>query len=192
MGRARPERELVEQAYKRNRNSKAHEIAEEIGLIDSMGFDKAVDYVRQVKKSMKAKGEFPKPHYAPDQDRLDDIKTLFELRGYDLPEKTLFRALLLHCYYQLKDTDDSTHMAAIPDTYTMNSRCKNPLHISVAIKACEIAVEHYMRTRDETLNEKSRAKGFPDAGLNYTDERFIEKLSITDEELPHMKSIKRG
>ena len=60
MGNRRPERETVEQALLQNPKRHAYEIAEDIGITDIMGYDKAVDYVRQVKKSMKKKGQIIK------------------------------------------------------------------------------------------------------------------------------------
>ena len=38
----RPERDQVEKALSENPKRKAHEIAEEAGLIDTIGYDKAV------------------------------------------------------------------------------------------------------------------------------------------------------
>ena len=66
----RPERDLVEKAYLENRRRKAHEIAEEVGLIEAMGYEKAVDYVRSVKKSMREKGQLKPARIAPDEERL--------------------------------------------------------------------------------------------------------------------------
>jgi hypothetical protein len=185
----RPEREMVEKAYMADSRRKAYEIAEEVGLVESLGYDKAVDYVRRVKKSMRIKGQLKAGAYAPDEERLADITTLFELRE-DMSAKLAYTMLLLNCYYRLRSEDDTVHMMAIDDTYEKNSALKRPFTMAEAIQICEAALTQYMNSIDEEKNEAARKKGYPGAGLNYTDERFIEKLEITESELQHMKSIK--
>lgn len=182
---------MVEQAYMTNARRKAYEIAEEIGLIDSLGYDKAVDYVRRVKKSMRIKGQLVGA-YATDEARLADITTLFELRQGEMSSRIAFTMLLLNCYYRLRSEDDTVHMMAIDDTYEKNRNLKQPFTTSEAIQLCEAALSHYMKSIDEKKNEAARKRGYPGAGLNYTDERFIETLDITKSELRHMKSIKGG
>lgn len=181
---------MVENAYMIDPQRKAYEIAEEVGLIESLGYDKAVDYVRRVKKSMRIKGQLKVGAYAPDEERLSDITTLFELRQGDISSKSAYTMLLLNCYYRLRSEDDTVHMMAIDDTYEKNKALKRPFAMADAIKLCEAALTHYTNSKDEEKNEAARKKGYPGAGLNYTDERFIEKLEITESELQHMKSIK--
>lgn len=192
MGKQRPERELVIQAYKENPRIKAYEIAEEVGLVESLGYDKAVDYVRGVKKSLKEKGIITVGAYATDEERLTDITTLFEIRQDTINHRTACLMLLLNCYYRLRSEDDDVHMAAFDDTYAKNKSLKDPCSMIEAVKACDIALVHYMNSINIEKNEEARKRGFPGAGLNYTDESFIEKLSITEEELQHMISIKGG
>lgn len=186
----RPERDLVEQALKENPRRKAHEIAGEIGLIENMGYDKAVDYVRRVKKSMRENGQIQRGSYASDEDRLQDVTTLFELRK-GKENGAAYMMLLLNCYYRLRSEDDDIHMMAIDDTYEKNRELDEPFSISEAIRICEIALAQYTMSRDEAKNKAAKKRGYPGAGLNYTDESFIEKLEITQEELAHMVSIGR-
>lgn len=189
MGNKRPERDAVEQALLHNPKRHAYEIAEEIGLTDTMGYDKAIGYVRQVKKSMRGKGQLVTGNYAPDHERLQDIETLFEIRDGSMSYKASFMILLMNCYYRLRSNDDDIHMGAIDNTYEKNSQLVEPIPMHATIKICESALEHYMRSIDDAHNAAARRRGFPRAGLNYTDERFIDVLEITESELPLMRSI---
>ena len=193
MGKKRPEREIVEKLLKENRGRKAHDIAEEAGLIAAMGYEKAVEYVKQVRKSMKRTGALPPDtaKYAPDVERLEDITRLFELRQGTMSKQAAKAMLLLNCYYRLRSEDDTIHMGAIDDTYAKNADLKEPLDMRKAIDICELALEKYMDSIDEQKNEAAIKHGFIGAGLNYTSESLIEKLEITEEELQHMKSIRR-
>lgn len=195
MARKRPERDLVEKLLKENRRRKAHDIAEEVGLVETMGYDKAVDYVRNVRKSMRKTGAFPEEKYkfASDDSRLEDITKLFELRrGKVIDEKVAYLMLMLNCYYRLRSTDDDIHVLAIDDTYAKNRELVEPLPMSTAIQLCEIAVARYMQSNDEQEKERAIRKGLPGAGFSYASETLILKLAITEEELQHMKSIRKG
>lgn len=195
MARKRPEREIVEKLLKDNRRRKAHDIAEEVGLVDTMGYDKAVDYVRNVRKSMRKAGSFPEEKYkfASDESRLEDITKLFELRhGKVIEEKVAYLMLMLNCYYRLRSADDDIHILAIDDTYAKNRELVEPLPMLVAIQLCEVALARYMQSNDEQEKERAIRKGLPGAGFSYASETLILKLAITDEELQHMKSIKKG
>lgn len=188
----RPERGQVEQALQENPRRKAHEIAEEAGLIETMGYDKAVSYVRRVKKSLRENGQIKVGAFATDEERLEDINTLFELRKGTMSRNAAYMLLLLNCYYRFRSEDDAIHMMAIDDTYEKNSQLEEPFAMVEAIRICDIALAQYMLSRDEEKNEAARKRGYPGAGLNYTDERLIEKLEITESEILHMKSIKSG
>lgn len=194
MGKARPEREAVEALIKDNRRRKAHEIAEAVGLIETLGYDRAVNYVKQVRRSMKKSGALPEEQnkYAPDEERLEDIETLFELRQGTMSPGAAYHMLLLFCYYRLRSQDDSIHIMAFDDTYEKNGQLENPFPLSIAVNIGEKALAQYMRSIDEEQNEAARAKGFPGAGLNYTSDTLRYKLEITDEELPHLKTITKG
>lgn len=193
MGKKRPERDIVEKLLKENRRRKAHDIAEEAGLIAAMGYEKAVEYVKQVRKAMKRSGELPPDteKYAADVDRLEDITKLFEIRQGTMNKTVAQAMLLLNCYYRLRSEDDKIHMGAIDDTYAKNAELKNPLEMRIAIGICELALEKYMDSIDEEKNAAAIKHGFIGAGLNYTSESLIEKLEITEAELQHMKSIRR-
>ena len=195
MARKRPERDLVVQLLLENRRRKAHDIAEEVGLVETMGHDKAVDYVRNVRKTMKKAGTFPveKYRFASDEERLEDITKLFELRkGKTINEKVANLMLMLNCYYRYRSEDYDTHWGAIDDTYEKNKELKEPLPMETAIHLCTVALKWYTRSNDEKEIERAKRKGLPGAGLCYASETLIQKLAITDEELQHMKSIKRG
>lgn len=195
MARKRPERDRVEKLLKENRRRKAHDIAEEVGLVETMGYEKAVDYVRNVRKSIRKAGTFPdeKYRYASDEERLDDITKLFELRkGKAIDEKVAYLMLMLNCFYRFRSQDDDIHMMAIDDTYAKNQALEEPLPWSTAIQLCEIAQARYMQSINEKEIERAKRKGLPYAGFCYASDTLIEKLAITDEELQHMKSIKKG
>lgn len=194
MGRRRPERDLVEKLIKEDRRRKAHDIAGEIGLIENMGYDKAVDYVRRVRKAMKKSGDLPRKEYIPasDSDRMEDIDKLFELRrGKTISKKVAESMLMLNCYYRLRSENDDIHICAIDDTYAKNGSLKGPLDMRDAISLCEFALARYMDSRDEEKNEVARKIGYPGAGLHYSNRTLIEILDITEEELQHMKSFRR-
>lgn len=193
MGRRKPERDQVETLIKEDRRRKAHDIAQETGLIDSMGYDKAVDYVRRVRKEMKKNGDLPRREYihASDADRMADIDKLFELRhDRKVGKKVLESMLMLNCYYRLRSEDDDIHIMAIDDTYAKNRELNSPLSMADAISLCEFALGRYMDSRDEKKNQEMQAMGYPGAGLNYSSRSLIELLEITEEELQHMISIK--
>ena len=192
MGKRRPERDIVEQAYRDNPRRKAHEIAAEAGLIESMGYDKAVSYVRRVKKALRQSGQITAGAYSTDKERLQDITTLFELRQGKIVRETAYLMLLLNCYYRFRSEDDTIHMLAIDDTYEKNAQLEEPFPMIEAVHICDVALAQYMQSIDEARNEAAKKRGYPGAGLNYTDESFIEKLEITEIELEHMSSIKKG
>ena len=187
----RPERDQVEKSLSKNPKRKAHEIAEEAGLIDTIGYDRAVSYVKQVKRNMKAKGQIQIGPRATDAERMQDIDTLFTIRsGKKLPKATTTMMLLLNCYYRLRSENDSIHIMAIDDTYAKNAELENPLTMAEAINVCEIALNRYMRSIDEEQNEAARKRGFPGAGIHYTDDNLIKKLAISDKEKESLISFK--
>ena len=193
MGNRRPERDRVEELIKEDRRRKAHDIAEETGLIGTMGYDKAVDYVRRVRRDMKKSGELPPKKYiaASDSERMEDIDKLFELRHGKISKKVAQSMLTLNCYYRLRSEDDDIHIMAIDDTYAKNRELKNPLEMRDALQICQFALERYVDSRDEEKNQAAMKIGYPGAGLNYSSNSLIELLEITEEELQYMKSIRR-
>lgn len=191
MSKRRPERDMVEAAYLENSKRKAYDVAEEAGLIETMGYDKAISYVKTVKKSMRNKGQITGSALASETDRLTDVIKLFELRRGEMSRKAAYFILLLNCYYRLRSENDDVHMMAIDNTYEMNKNLEEPFLLRDAIHICDVALAQYMDSIDDEKNEAAKKKGYPGAGLNYNDDRFIEKLEITEEELQHMKSIRK-
>lgn len=160
-----------------------------------MGYEKAVDYVRRVRKEMKRNGDIPRREYIPalDSDRMVDVDKLFQLRhGEKVSKKVASSMLLLNCYYRLRSEDDDIHIRAIDDTYAKNNDLKNPLDLRDAVDLCQYALEKYMESRDEEKNRQMKAIGYPGAGLNYSSKTLIELLELTDEELQYMRSIEKG
>lgn len=194
MGKARPERAEVERLILDNRKRKAHEIAQEVGLIDTMGYDKAVSYVRQVRRSMRKSGALPeqKNKFASDEERLADIETLFELRQGTMSKEAAYYMLLLFCYYRLRSQDDTVHMMAFDDTDEKNSQLENPMEPYNLLRLKEKALTQYMHSIDEEMDTAAKALGYPGAGLNYTNDSLRLKLEITEEELQHLISIQKG
>ena len=195
MGRKRPERDLVVELLKTNRRRNANDIAEEAGLIETMGYEKAVDYVRSVKKSMIKAGTFPEEPYrfASEEDRLEDITKLFELRkGKAINEQVAYLMLLLNCFYRLRSQDDDIHWRAMDDTYEKNLELEEPLPWDTAIRICGVAQARYMQSINEQEIARAKRKGLPYAGFCYASDTLIQELAITDEELQHMKSIRKG
>lgn len=192
MGRRRPERDEVERLIKEDRRRKAHDIAQECGLVATMGYEKAVDYVRRVRKEMRKNGELPRKKYTypSDADRMADIDKLFELRhGGKMSRKVARSMLTLNCYYRLRSEDYDTHIRAIDDTY---AKCREMgINMAAAIRICEFALERYSESRDDEMNRAAISLGFPGAGMNYSSQSLIDILEITEEELPHLISIKR-
>lgn len=191
MGKKRPERDMVESSLINNPKQRAYEIAAEVGLVEAMGYDDAVSYVRRVRKDMRKKGKITTGAHATDADRLNDVEKLFELRQGEMSSGAAYFMLLLNCYYKLRSDDDDIHLRAIDDTYEKNAYLKSPFPMSEAIKICEIALAQYTNSIDEAKNEVAKKRGYPGAGLNYSDEKFIDKLEITKEELQHMESIEK-
>ena len=175
------ERKAVETMIINEPFKKAYEIAVETGT--------DADYVRNVKRSMRRKGQIAPSRPATDQERLEDLTALLQKRNGRMSHKAAANMLMHNCYYRLRSQDDSIHASAIDDTYTINNGLKNPLPMSEAIKLCEIAVEHYMRSINKYENERAIELGYPGAGLNYSDRAIKDKWEIKDHELPlvHMR-----
>ena len=192
MGKRRPERDQVETLIKEDRRRKALDIAKETGLTEAMGDDKAVEYVRRVRKEMRKSGELPRKKYihASDSDRMADIDKLFELRHGKIKKAVATAMLTLNCYYRLRSEDDDIHIMAIDDTYDKNRRLLNPRPMAEVIELCNFALAQYMESRDPEKNQAKKAMGYPGAGLNYSSRSLIELLEITEEEMQHMISIR--
>ena len=195
MAKARPELEDVKQLILENPRMRAGHIAEKVGLVDDMGYDKAVDYVRSVKKRLRKSGSFEEammdPKLSQDEERLEDITKLIELRNGKMSKKAAYNLLLLNCYYRMRSKEDQINWTSIDHTYALNDSLQNPYSIHEAIRICEIAMEKYMDSRDEEKNKRARLRGLPNAGLNYSAENLYYKLEVTDEEAVHLKTIRK-
>lgn len=197
MAKKRPEREAIEAMILDKPRMMAADIANQVGLIQQIGYDKAVAYVRGVKKSLRKQGDLPNwdnGSRTSDSERLEDLNKLFELRiqaGNQIERKVAYTMLLLNCYYRLRSEDYSTHIGAFDDTYVKNLMIVEPFVPSIAVKICTAALEKYNSSINEASNEFAIQRGYPGAGIHYTDDSFIRYLQITPEELKHMKSIRK-
>lgn len=182
--------ETVRKAILQNYEWKAGKVAAYLGLTDELGYEKAVDYVRMVRKKMREDGDLiqpeEKPKYADPEDRLKDVLKLFELRKCNVRKKEAKNMLLTMCYWtmQLKG-----NYAAVSDTMDMNDRLKRPLPFPEIEEICNIAQEYGFDALDEEKNAAAIADGFPGAGLNWTSSSLYYKFNISDDELPHLNTI---
>ena len=165
-------------------------IADRLGLVDEMGYDKATDYVRYVRRKMRENGdlllEIEKPKYAAPEERLEDVLKLFELRNYNVRKKAATNMLFCMCYWTMAIAGN---MKAVCDTMDMNDRLKKPLPFRDIEKACNDAQELGFAALDEKKNREAMAMGFPGAGLNWTSAALYHKFEVTEDELPHLKTI---
>lgn len=106
-----------------------------------------------------------------------------------MSRKAAATMLMHNCYYRLRSQDDDVHARAIEDTYTINETLRHPLPMIEAIRICEVAIDHYMKSIDPELNEKALALGYPGAGLHYSDRVIKDKWEVKEHELPliHMR-----
>ena len=183
----RKDREKIEKLLLKDPYQKAYDIAAEIGAAEDM--ERAVNYVRSVRRQMIRKGQIPPSRQATDKERLEDLTALFEKRQGRMSRRAAGYVLLHNCYYRLRSQDDEIHSRAIEYTYDMNEKLLHPLPILEAIRICEIAVDTYMRSIDPEKNEKARRYGFQGAGLHYADRTIKDLWEVKEHELPliHMR-----
>lgn len=169
---------------------RAGKVAAFLGLTDEMGYEKATDYVRMVRKKMRADGDLiqpeEKPKYAEPEDRLADVLTLFELRNYNIRKKEAKNMLMAMCYWIMRLRGN---YAAVSETMDMNERLKRPLTFPEIEEICNVAQEYGFDAMNEIKNAAAIADGFPGAGLNWTSASLYYKFNIDDAELPHLKTI---
>lgn len=181
---------LVRDTIMKNPKVKAGVIADMLGLVDELGYDEATDYVRAVRRRMRANGdlipEVEKPKYASPEDRLADVLKLFELRGYNVRKKPASFMLLGMCYWTMSIAGN---VKAVCDTMDMNDQLKRPFPFQDIERICNDAQELGFAALDEVKNYEARALGYPGAGLNWTSVSLYHKFEVTDEELPHLKTI---
>lgn len=172
----RAERQAVEAMIIDRPDKKAHEIAREIGTDP--------DYVKSVRTQLRKKGKLLKPRQATDEERLEDLRELFDKRHGKMSRKAAAAMLMHHCYYMFRSQDDDIHAKAIEETYALNDRLQNPFPIQTAIQLCEDALGFYMQSINTIMNEKAKELGYPGAGLHYSDRAIIDKWEIKESELP--------
>lgn len=174
----------------KNHKLKAGQIAEMLGLVGELGYDGATDYVRAVRRNMRKTGDLipepEKPPYAAPEDRLADVLKLFELRNYNVRKKAAVNMLLAMCYWTMQLEGNGK---AVCDTMDMNDRLKRSLPFKEIEKICNDAQDMGFAAIDPIKNYAAQAQGYPDAGLNWTSINLYYKFEVTDEELPHLKTI---
>ena len=152
-------------------------VAAYLGLTDEMGYDKATDYVRMVRKKMRDNGDLimpeEKPKYADPADRLADVLTLFELRKYNVRKKEAKNMLLTMCYWTMLLKGNYT---AVSDTMDMNAKLKRSLPFQEIEEICNAAQEYGFEAMDEAKNALAIAEGFPGSGLNWTSDSLYYKF----------------
>lgn len=182
--------QLVRDTIMKNHTLKAGQIADMLGLVGELGYDEATDYVRAVRRNMRKTGDLipepEKPPYASPKDRLADVLTLFELRNYNVRKKPASYMLLNMCYWTMQLEGNAK---AVCDTMDMNDRLKRSLPFKDIEAICNEAQEKGFDALDPIKNFKAQADGFPDAGLNWTSASLYYKFEVTEEELPHLKTI---
>lgn len=185
-----PKRDLAVQTILEHPEWKAGRVAEEIGLIEEMDHDKATEYIRQVRKSMRKKGELVIAEHTmvPESDRLEDVKTLFRIRNYNVSKKAASAMLLMHCYWTMRLYGN---WVAVSDTMDLNDKLKHPFPFPEIEQICNLAQERGFDSLDPEKNAQAKLKGFANAGLNYTSGSLYYKFDVRDEELPHLKTIEK-
>lgn len=193
MAKRHPKRDEIERMLVQYPKRKAYHIATECGLDTEMGAERAVEYIRSVRKALRKKGLLPsaKPEIVPDAERLADITKLFEIRHGKMSKRAAATMLLLNCYYRFRSEDDEIHGTAIDSTYKLNDGLQHPLPYTDAIHICDIALANYMASIDEERNAAAVKHGFPGAGLNYANRTLIDRCEITDGELEHLNTIRK-
>ena len=185
-----PKRDLAVQTIKEHPEWRAVVVASHIGLIEEMGNDKAVEYIRQVRKSLKRKGELMvravcESEYT-EAERLEDVLKLFELRKYDVTKRAASSMLLMLCYWTMREAGN---FKAVSDTMELNDKLKHPLSFTEIEQVCNLAQERGFDSFDEEKTLQANLRGFKNAGLNYTSSSLFYKFEVTDEELSYLKTI---
>ena len=185
-----PKREKVVQTILEHPEWKAGAVAEHVGLIEEMGYDKATDYIKQVRKSMRKKGQLirkPTMEYT-DEERLADVKWLFISRDYVMSKKAASAMLLMMCYWTMRT---GGNYKAVSDTMEMNDKLRRPLSFQEIEQVCNLAQERGFDSMAEEKSSQAKIRGFVNAGLNYTSDSLYYKFEVKEAELPHLKTIKK-
>lgn len=180
-----PKRDIAVQTILEHPEWKASVVAEHIGLIEEMGSDKATEYIRQVKKSMRRKGQLAKKptmrEYVSEEGGLEDIKKLIEIRDYKMSKKAASAMLLMHCYWTFRLYGN---VKAVFSTMDLNEKLRTPLSFAEIEHICNLAQERGFNSIDDEKNAQAEKQGFVNAGLNYTKDSLYYKFEIKEEEIP--------
>lgn len=183
--------QAVRDTIMRHHEWSAWKVAAHLGLSESMGTEDAAQYVREVRKTMRDNGDLiipqQKPKYADPEARLRDVLTLFELREYKVNKKVAKNMLLAMCYWIFVTKGN---WPAVSDTMDMNDRLERPLAFQEIEAICNAAQDKgFMVLDDEEANRTAVEAGYPDAGYNWTSDNLYHLFQVTDDELPHLKTI---
>ena len=183
-------KQLVRDAIMKNHTLRAGAIAKQLGLDEEMGYDKATDYIKGIRRKMREDGdlipEIEKPTYAEPEERLADALKLFAMRKYNVNKKAASNMLLGMCYWTMVIAGN---VKAVCDTMDMNDRLKKPLSFPEVEKVCNNAQQLGFAAMDEKKNKEAIELGYPGAGLNWTSATLYHKFEVTEAELPHLKTI---
>ena len=121
-------------------------------------------------------------HYA----RLMDLVKLVELRNYEV---TGHRELIcfLYRYWLCCYTNDTTE--ALNQTITLNLQFTNPLPNKEVERATKSAQKAWEAKNNEEANQLAKEQGYPGAGYNVSNKKLIQWLSVTEDEMTHLKTI---
>lgn len=185
-----PKRDIAVQTILEHPEWKAGQVADHIGLTEEMTMDRATDYIRQVRKSMRKKGQLviTEQTMVPEAYRLEDVKTLFRIRQYDINKETAKAMLLMHCYWSMRLYGN---YVAVIDTMRLNDKLKHPLTFPEIERVCNLAQERGFDSWDPEKNAQAQIRGFVNAGINYTNDSLYHKFNVQEHELNYLKTIER-
>jgi hypothetical protein len=118
--------------------------------------------------------------------RLMDLIKLIELRNYDVVG---YREIILFLYRYWSCCYTGDTEKALQDALDINAMFTVPLPKNEVIRATKSAEKMFYKTMDEKEREEAKKRGYPDAGYNYSNDKLIELLDITEEEQRHLSTI---
>lgn len=118
-----------------------------------------------------------------------DLVKLVELRNYEV---TGYRETIcfLYRYWICCYTNDPTE--ALNQTMTFNLQFIDPLSLKEVEKATISAEKAWKAKNNEEANKIAIEKGYPGAGYNISNNKLIDWLQITDDEMTHLTTIIDG
>ena len=114
--------------------------------------------------------------------RLLDLKTLLELRNYDVKN---YREMICFLYRYWSSCYIGDPQEALRQTLDLNSEFLQPLSRSEVEKSTQSAEKAWGEKQHEILQGNFRNK----AGYNFSNPKIIQMLNITEEEQHSMKTI---